>query len=557
MSWNVAAMVDQQAEARPFQRAIIVPVRDGARTSYQHLHFAALRRRIDRYARGFRALGLGPGDRVSVFLKPGFEFPAVVFALFKIGASPVFIDPGMGRPAVLSCLERMQPRALVAIPLLHAVRPLFGAAFKSVKHYVTAGSSTGYWGGTTLDALAKLDDSDAPLDPLSPDPDAEAAILFTSGSTGPAKGARYTPRIFVSQTRFIQQMYGIEAGEIDVPGLPVFGLFSLAMGMSIAIPEIEPTKPASLDPSRLVDLIDDLGATNAFGSIAIWRPVARYCQQHGRRLPSLRRILSAGTAIPVEMHRAFREILAPGVEIHTPYGATEALPVATIASGAVLVETAAATLQGAGTCVGRLAPEIQVRVLRIDDGRITAWGEGDALPPGQVGEICVAGPQVTSLYEGDAEATLASKIREGDISWHRMGDLGYLDEAGRLWFCGRKAHRVETGTGTLYSVPCEEIANQHPAVRRSALVGLGEPGKAEPVIVLELEAGDTSPPRRVAEEVRQLLAARPMTSSIRRILFHPSFPVDVRHNAKIHNNELATWAAAELAKSPRLGLEGA
>lgn len=557
MTWNVAAMVDRRAEALTYQRAIIVPVRQGDTVSYQHLTYAALRRRIDRVARGFRALGLGPGDRVSVFLKPGFDFPTVVFALMKIGASPVFIDPGMGRKAVLDCLARMAPTALVAIPLLHAVRPLFGSAFRSVKHYVTAGSSTGYWGGLTLDALMALDPSDAPLEPTDPDPDSEAAILFTSGSTGPAKGARYTPRIFCSQTEFIQQMYGIAPGEIDVPGLPVFGLFSLAMGMSIAIPEIEPTKPAALDPSRLVDLIEDLGATSAFGSIAIWRPVARYCQQTGRKLPSLKRILSAGTAIPVDMHRAFSEILAPGAEIHTPYGATEALPVATIASRAVLGETAAATLAGAGTCVGTLAPGVAVRILRTSDAPVAAWRPEDQLGPGQIGEICVTGPQATHLYEGDPAATEASKIREGGTIWHRMGDLGYLDAQGRLWFCGRKAHRVETADGTRYSVPCEEIANQHPAVRRSALVGVGEPGCAEPVIVLELEAGATTPQSQVASEVRAILAAQPRSAGIRRVLFHPSFPVDVRHNAKIHNNELASWAAAELAKAPKLGLEGA
>jgi acyl-CoA synthetase (AMP-forming)/AMP-acid ligase II len=351
-------------------------------------------------------------------------------------------------------------------------------------------------------------------------------------------------------------MYGIEPGEMDVPGLPVFGLFSLAMGMTVAWPEIDPSKPAKLDPEALVTLIEDLGATNAFGGIAIWRPVLRWCAEHGRRLPSLRRLLSAGTAIPVWMHEGFREILAPGVQIHTPYGATEALPVASISTDLVLGETAALTRAGRGTCVGAPAPGVRIRVIPVSDEPIAAWTEDLPLPAGQIGEICVAGAVVTHLYEAEPEATKQAKILDpasGTI-WHRMGDLGYQDEQGRLWFCGRKAHRVETAQGTLTSNPVEEVAVSHPKVARAALLALGERGQQEAALALQLQPGQ--PWVGVADEVRAMLAERAFAAPIRRVLFHTGFPVDVRHNAKIDNESLSAWATEALRRSPDLGLPG-
>jgi len=552
----VALLLDARIRERPWQRALVVPVRAGGQRAYAQRSFAQLGARIDALAHGFREIGLRRGDRVSVFVKPGFDFPAVIFALFKLGCPPVFIDPGMGREAALSCLSRMAPRGLVAVPLLQAARPFFRAAFQSVQIAVTAGESTGYWGGHTLDEIAALGAKKGPFEAELLDPDEECAILFTSGSTGPAKGARYSMRIYDAQVRHIQAMYGIEAGEIDVPGLAVFGLFSLAMGMTVAWPQIDPARPAQLDPEALVTLIEDLGATNAFGGIAIWRPVLRWCRERGRRLPSLRRLLSAGTAIPVWMHEGFREVLAPGVQIHTPYGATEALPVASVGTDLVLGETAALTRAGRGTCVGTPAPGVQIRVIPISDGPIERWSDDLPLPAGQTGEIAVTGAVVTRLYEGEPGATTLAKIldpRTGAV-WHRMGDLGYQDAAGRLWFCGRKAHRVETPTGTLYSNPLEEVAVRHPKVARAALLGLGERGAQEAVIALQLQPEQAW--AGVADDVRATLSELGLPAPIRRVLFHPAFPVDVRHNAKINNESLSAWATEAVRRRPLLGLPG-
>lgn len=547
MSFNIASLLRTHAHERPEQRAVVYPWTrdDRGHIAWTHLSFRALDQLSDEYARGLMVRGLRKGDRVSLLVTPCLELIPLVFAIFKVGALPVLIDPGMGRKRFLSCLARMEPKALVGVAKAQAVRTLFPGAFSSVRLNVTVGRHTGWWGGVTLEELRVRDDR--PLEPVSTAADDEAAILFTSGSTGPAKGVVYTHGIFRAQTDFIQRMYGIEAGEIDLACFPLFGLFSVGLGMTVVVPELDPAKPAQADPAKLVDAIVEQGCTQAFGSPAIWKNVAAYCEPRGLRLPTLRRILMAGAPVPARLHRSFRSILAPGAEVHTPYGATESLPVATLGSNEVLSETAEKSASGAGTCVGHPAPEMLIRIIRITDAPIARWEEVEELPTGEIGEICVRGPVVTPRYEDEPEATAAAKIAEGEHTVHRMGDVGYLDAAGRLWFCGRKRHRVELAGQTLFSVPVEAIFDAHPDVFRSALVRThGEPG-----IAVQLEKQCQRRPDVIAQELFALGAEHAHTKDIHRIYFNADFPVDVRHNAKIHREQLGAWADAQSPHVPK------
>jgi acyl-CoA synthetase (AMP-forming)/AMP-acid ligase II len=370
-------------------------------------------------------------------------------------------------------------------------------------------------------------------------PEDEAAILFTSGSTGPAKGVTYTHGIFDAQTRHIQEMYDIQPGEIDLACFPLFGLFSMAMGMTVVIPDMDPTKPAKADPNKLVEAIQTQGCTSAFGSPAIWKNVALRCRETGTTLPSMRRILMAGAPVPVWMHEAFEEILTDGAQLHTPYGATESLPVASIGSREVLQDTQAHTRRGGGSCVGRPAPGVDIRIIRISDEPIAEWSDDLEVPQGEIGEICVRGEVVTHEYKNEPVHTAAAKIQRGTEICHRIGDLGYLDDQGRLWFCGRKSHRVRLANGEeMYTVPCEAIFNEHPEVYRTALVGVD----GAPVIVVELEPGVRSDREDIREQLLTLGRNSSLTAASNRVLFHPAFPVDVRHNAKINRVELAAWA---------------
>jgi len=257
----------------------------------------------------------------------------------------------------------------------------------------------------------------------------------------------------------------------------------------------------------------------------------------------------AGAPVSAELHGLVKKIIAEDGETLIPYGATEALPIANFA-GSECTETAGKTAEGAGYCVGRPIPPMEIKVIKMIDGPIDSWSENLILPAKEIGEIVVKGPVVTPEYYNEPEQTKNAKIADaaGKI-WHRMGDAGYFDEKGRLWFCGRKSHMVVTENGILYSVCCEAIFNKHPKVFRTALVGLGKVPNQIPVIVVEPVSG--AMPRTESEKekfIRELLElgkGKDFTSRISHFLFHPSFPVDIRHNAKIFREKLALWAESQ------------
>jgi acyl-CoA synthetase (AMP-forming)/AMP-acid ligase II len=250
-----------------------------------------------------------------------------------------------------------------------------------------------------------------------------------------------------------------------------------------------------------------------------------------------------------------KQAIHPAGEIHTPYGATEALPVASISASEVLGETAASSRAGAGTCVGHRFPGIEWKVIRISDGPIGQLDEIDELPTGQIGELLVTGPVVTRQYVTRVDANSLHKVRDGDRVWHRMGDVGYLDERDRFWFCGRKSQRVITDQATLYTIPCEAIFNQHPRVYRSALVGVGPPRQQRPVVIVELwpdqQTKSADDERGLVGELLDMGARFPHTQGIRDVLIHRSLPVDIRHNAKIFREQLAVWASERSPPTPR------
>jgi acyl-CoA synthetase (AMP-forming)/AMP-acid ligase II len=311
---------------------------------------------------------------------------------------------------------------------------------------------------------------------------------------------------------------------------------------------MDPTRPAKADPAKLVQAIHEFGVSQMFGSPALIDVLSRHGVEHGIRLATLKRVTSAGAPVPPAVVARMQRLLPEEGEIWTPYGATECLPVAVI-EGRELAETRIATEAGAGTCVGRPVDGNCVRLIAISDQAIDDWAQTRPVAPGEVGEITVAGPSVTDSYYARPEATAQAKIRErlsdgNERIVHRMGDLGWFDDHGRLWFCGRKSQRVETAHGALYTEQVEPVFNQLPGVRRTALVGIGSYPGQTPVLLVELQARAGAAERaRLLQALRELGARHPHTRRIERFLFHPGFPVDIRHNAKIGRERLALWAA--------------
>jgi len=371
-----------------------------------------------------------------------------------------------------------------------------------------------------------------------------AAILFTSGSTGKPKGAVYTHGNFLAQVAALKKLYDIRPGEVDLATFPLFALYAPAMGMSSIIPDMDFTRPGSVNPTKIIFALKKYQATTMFGSPALLDRVGRHGVENSIRLPSLKRVLSAGAPVSPAILERFSKLLNEDVQIYTPYGATEALPVSSIGSQEVLQQTRTATEAGMGICVGKPVAGIQISIIAINDATIANWNEVTLLKPNQTGEIVVHGPQVTSKYYNRPDATLMAKIydNEGQV-YHRMGDTGYLDDSCRLWFCGRKSERVVDYDKTWFSACCEGVYNVHDKVYRTALVSLRDKGKTIPALCVELEPtwrkANTGSIRR---ELIELGLKHKHTRGIRQIFFHPGFPVDIRHNAKIDRARLTQWA---------------
>ena len=535
---NVAQLLTDRVQANP-QGRCLVHSQDGID---RVMTFAEVERICDEHAHGLRTYGLRPGDRVLLMERPGPTFITLTWALFKLGCVPVFLDPGMGLKPLLSCIEKLRPDALIGVQRAHLLRTFHSQSFASVRRAVC---TDGRWLGAS--PLWRVTNPGAGSStPHQVKKEQLAAILFTSGSTGPAKGVEYRHEIFVAQVAALKEMFGFQPGEMDMPGFPLFALFSTALGLTCVLPDLNPSRPASVEPARLVRSIQDWQINNLQGSPAIWDKVGRYCQDFGIQLPSVRRVITFGAPISLEFIQMWRKILAGRGDVYTPYGATEVLPVSLISGQEVMDEASSHSQAGGGTCIGLPVAGAQVRILRCTDEPVSEWNEELMMGVGEVGEIVVRAEQVTWAYHQDAVATQASKIIQGERVWHRLGDLGYLDGQGRLWIVGRKSHRVQGKDQVYYPVCAEGMANPHPDVLRSALVGLGQPGEQKPALILQLVKPklmrDMAERNRIAREVRERLSEHPIYGEVKQILFHKDFPVDPRHNAKIDREALAVWA---------------
>ncbi|MGP3925637.1 fatty acid CoA ligase family protein [Streptomyces sp. 8N616] len=570
---SLAEYLECNARDFPGKTAIIHPDGqdpDGVR--YHELTYGALQSRVEELAAGFARIGIAKGTKTVLMASPGPDLFALAFALFRIGAVPVVVDPGMGVKRMLHCYCAVGAEAFIGPPPAHAVRVLSRRTFARTRIRVTLGRRW-FWGGHTLHGLPNADglpdgnrlpnadglpDADSPISENRPAADDLMMIGFTTGSTGPAKGVEYTHRMAAAMADGIRSVHRRSRDDVSLVTLPLYGMLDLVFGSTLVLAPVAPAKVARAEPTALVRALARFEVSTMFASPALLRVLGDHLTLHPADLPSLHCVVSGGAPVPPDVVATLRTVLDEKADVHVTYGATEVLPISSIESAEVLEETAARGALGDGSCVGRPLPGTDVRIIRTTDAPVPRWEAAQQVAPGQVGEIVVSGDSVSRRYHAAPDADAQHKILtsdQGNTVWHRTGDLGYLDETGRLWFCGRRSQRVRTPEGELHTVRCEGVFNAHPLVRRTALVGVGEPGAQRPVLCVETEPGvDEEQWQQLLPELRRLAAGQALTEQVRDFLRHPAFPVDVRHNAKIGRGELARWATGQL--SPEGGAAG-
>ncbi len=513
---------------------------------YEQLTYAELDAWSETIAERFADAGVGRGVRTIVLVRPGPELYAVLYGLFKIGAVPVVIDPGMGMFKMLRCLQAADAEAFVGVVEAQALRIVFRAYFRKVRVAITVGRS--WWQGPTLESWGRTPASTLPEREPAPD-DEPLLIAYTTGSTGPAKAVVLTHG---NLSAMVEQVD--DAREHVAPGTSlitavVAGIPELLLGSRCVLPPLIPSKVGATDPAHVVDAVHRFGVRTMFASPAVLIPLLHHIEETGESLDSIQSIYSGGAPVPDWCIAALRQMLPEDAKVYSGYGATEALPMATIESRELLGDLVEQAHQGQGVCVGRPALHVRARIIAITDDPLPEWSDAEArdaelAASRGIGELVVSGPNVSPRYFWPQAANKIGKIHDGEAIWHRTGDLAWIDDAGRIRFCGRKSQRLETANGPMFTVQVEQVFNTVEGVARTALVGIGERGAQEPVLCVELEAGADRD--AVERELRGRRDEFEITKPVTGFLFHPKFPVDIRHNAKIGREKLTVWAAKQL-----------
>ncbi len=496
----------------------------GEVTSFHDLH-----RKVVGIARGLGELGLKPGERVAMLVPPSVDLVAAVYAVWRAGGVTVVADRGLGLGGLGRAVRGAGVDWVIGSPeALAATRVLRWAPGAS---RISTGPKPVMGAVATLDGLARSA-AVLPEAPLADDP---AAVLYTSGATGPAKGVRYRHHQLAAQRDALAATYGITRDDRLVAAFAPFALYGPALGIASTIPDVDVTKPGTLTAEALGAACASVDATIVFASPAALANVVRTATGTDERLARIRLALSAGAPVPAATLRA-AAMLMPSAELHTPYGMTECLPVADVS----LTEIDAAGA-GRGVCVGRPVPgaEVFIAPLGFDAARRVV-----AVPPGTTGEVLVRAPWLSDGYDRRwATERDARPLDAAGRRWHRSGDVGHVGPENLLWIEGRSVHVVHTDRGPVTPVPVEVATERLPGVLRSAAVGVGPVGCQVLVVVVETRTYDDG------------LAPAELAAAVRAAVQHPvaavlrvsDLPVDIRHNTKIDRTLVARWAEQVLS----------
>jgi len=525
------AMAEHRGDGRD---AVVEMGAEGVKAS---ISFADLDRTVRMVAAGLAAHGVRKGDRVALLVPPGIDLTVALYACWLIGAVVVVADAGLGARGIGQALKSADPDYLVGIPrALGAARALMWPGRRISAKRMPSASMRALGVETTLPQLQAIGEtSPSPEPPRTED---AAAVAFTSGATGPAKGVAYRHAQLDAQRVALAALYGIGQQDRLVAAFAPFALFGPAMGIPSVVPDMDVTSPGSLTADALGAAVEAVGATLVFASPSALANVVATAgglsQSHREAFKDVRLLLSAGAPVPAEILRSCLDLM-PNAEAHTPYGMTEVLPVADITLDGI-----DAAGEGDGVCVGTPLPTVEVAIDPIDTAGVPtgSW----SVDPEVVGEVCIRAPHMKDGYD---RLWRTQDLSATPTGWHRSGDMGRFDTEGRLWIEGRLVHAVSTPSGVVTPISVERRLGRVAGVRRAAIVGVGPRGTQQVVAVVETD----EPVRRASLATLELVDSLRTSAGIdiAAAFVVPHLPVDKRHNAKIDRSALAAWASEILA----------
>ncbi|HEU0015282.1 MAG TPA: AMP-binding protein [Longimicrobium sp.] len=514
---NIAARLAERAAHHPERDAIV----EGAGRSARRLTFGALDRRVRELAAGLARRGIGPGDRVLLFVPMSAELYVALLACLHRGATAVFVDAWADRRRLDAAVRIANPKAFIGTPKAHLLR-LLSPAVRRIPLHLAAGRG--------LFSLRRHEVAGAAEPAVAVDGDAHALVTFTTGSTGAPKAAARSHDFLWAQHLALAAHLQPRDGDVDMPTLPVFVLNNLASGVTSVLPDFDPRRPADIRPERIFRQMADERVTTSSGSPAFYERLAGWCAETGRRLP-LRALFTGGAPVLPPLARLLAEVVEG--EVGVVYGSSEAEPIAGISAREMLAAMeagAAAEPRAEGLCVGRPVPQVDVRLLRPEDGPIMLGDAGLAEwegAPGEVGEVVVSGPHVLSGYLNDPDAERQNKIRDGAGIWHRTGDAAWMDGEGRLWLMGRVKERVRRAGVVWWPGAAEVRALTVPGIRHAAYLGMPDEVLGQRAVLCVESASRTITPAK-EDEILSAIAPVPVDNlrPLKRI------PRDPRHVSK-------------------------
>lgn len=490
--------------------------------------FGELASRVDSTARGLATTGVEPGDRVAVMIPPGIDLAVGVYACWRLGAVAVLVDGALSPKQMGAALAAANPKYLIGIP--KALAAAFALRWPGIR--ISAEPLSKLQRrllGVDFDLL-EVEQSALPSSLSLPHPDEEAGVVFTSGSTGPSKGVRYTHRQIAAQRDAIASVYSITADDSLVAAFAPFALYGPMLGITSVVPDMDVSAPGSIDSVNLARAVTAVDATMVFASPAALESLIRTNDDidddlHRQALAGVRLLLSAGAPVRASLLSAAKSVF-PNAVPHTPYGMTEVLPVASIS----LPELESAG-SGDGVCVGRPLSGVEVQLRPLVEE-----------PADEIGEIVVRARHQRLSYDRLWLTTHRASQPDG---WHRTGDVGQIDDDGRLWVGGRVGHVLWTSEGPIAPVGLEKSVESIDGVYSAAVVGVGPRGNQRVVVVVQREQPERKPALaslELIDAVREL--AEPDVVAVFEV---PALPVDRRHNSKIDRTAVSAWASTALA----------